>query len=273
MYRFNLQIFADGGEGAQGAETIAAPEGVEQEVDAAADHQAKWKDLINGEFKDEFKKSFDDQLDRRFKKQQELEEKLERQSKLSAYLSQRYGIEDENPDKILEALQNDDALFEEEAAKRGLTTEQLKEVKRLEYENAMYQREQERAEADAAAQEIYADWVRQADDLKEIYPDFSLETELNDDSFVQMLQNGISLKHAFEVMHMDEIMTGVAAYTAQNVASRVTDGIRTKGMRPTENGVGRSTQPVKEVIDVENLSKDDINKLIERARRGERIVL
>jgi hypothetical protein len=115
--------------------------------------------------------------------------------------------------------------------------------------------------------------VRQSDNLKAQFPNFELREELENPDFLSMLQNGVSVEHAFKVLHMEDIMGGLAQYTAQNVASKVTEGIMAKGMRPTENGIGRSSQPVKEQIDVSNLTLDDINKLADRARHGERIVL
>lgn len=269
--KLNLQLFAEGGDAGDAAE--AAPETAEAEAEQSIDRATKWKEMINGEYRDEYKKSIESQLDRRFKEQESMRAKLDSQGKLSSFLAQRYGVDENDTDGLLSALQNDDALFESAAAERGLTTDQYKEVRRLEFENAQLQKERERAEADAAAQEIYADWVRQSDNLKAQFPNFELREELENPDFLSMLQSGVSVEHAFKVLHMEDIMGGLAQYTAQNVASKVTEGIMAKGMRPTENGIGRSSQPVKEQIDVSNLTLDDINKLADRVRHGERIVL
>jgi hypothetical protein len=277
---FNLQLFADGGDagGEAGEGAQAQPEAqetptAEAEANAQIDHAKQWQDLINGDFRDDYKKSIDNQLNRRFKATEELKGQLESIKKISDFFAQRYGLDANDYDGILGAAQNDDALFAEAAAERGLTTEQYKEVRKLEFENRQLQAEREKAEAEAEAEKIYSEWVRQADALKENFPNFDLRSEMEDPDFVQMLQNGVSVEHAFKVLHMDEIMGGLATYTAQKVASQVTEGIRAKGMRPTENGIGHSSQPVKEQIDVSNLTLEQIKQIEERARHGERIVL
>ena len=273
--RFNLQLFAEGGDAGDtgNAGEPAEVVDVNEETDKQIEKATKWKELIDGEYRDEYKKSVSEHLDRRFKETKELKDRLKEKERLSAFLSQRYEVDPEDSDAILQAMQNDDALFAEQAAERGLSTEQYKEVRRLEFENAELQREHDRAQADAAAQEIYADWVRQSDQLKTQFPDFDLQTELDNQDFVSMLQNGISVEHAFKVLHMDDIMGGLAEYTAKNIASKVTEGIRTKGMRPTENGIGHSSRPIKEQIDANNLTLDDIKKITERVQNGERIFL
>ena len=270
MLKYNLQMFAEGGDGGDAA---GAADDVNAEVNEQLERDAKWKEAINGEYRDHYQRAIKDVVDKRFKHVNELQERLDRRENLDSFLAARYGLSADDPDAILQALQNDDALFEQEAAERGLSTDQLKEVKRLEAENAALQREHDRAEAQRATQQIYDDWVRQADALKTQFPEFDLTMELDNPQFSSLLQAGIPLEHAFKVVHMDELVGGVAAYTAQNIASQVTDGIRAKGMRPVENGIGRASSPVKEVIDVSKMTTDEMKNIIDRVKNGERIVL
>mgnify|MGYP000640554912 CR=1 FL=1 len=108
----------------------------------------------------------------------------------------------------------------------------------------------------------------QADALKEIYPDFSFDEEVENKDFLQLLQNGIDVRTAYEVAHHDEIMRGAMQMASAKTAERVTDGIRAKGLRPPENV---SSKPVEQKIDISKLTAKDIDELSKRAARGEKI--
>lgn len=269
--KLNLQLFADGGDGGDAGETAPAPDVAED----VADKATRWQELIgkDGEFHEEYKKGVEGAVNKRFSKVNEMQERIDRSSKLSAFLADRYGKDEDDFEGMLEALQNDDALFEAQAAERGLSTDQYKELKKLEYENQMLNREREENERAAEVEKIYADWIRQADEVRAQFPEFDFEAEMENPDFVGLLEAGVSVDLAFKVTHEDEILGGAMQYAAQTAANKVTEGIRAKGLRPVENAVGRSSRPVKETIDVENLSLEDINKLTERARHGERIEL
>ena len=268
--KFNLQQFAEGGDaGATGeGETAGA---AEAEAEAAAKHAEEWNNLIKGDFRDDYKRAIEESVHKRFAKQAELEDQVNRSQKLVSFLSQKYGSEDEG--EILEALMNDDALFEQEAAERGLTTEQYKEFKRLEFDKALADQELEEQERQRAAEATYAEWMRQSDNVKQMYPEFDLEVELENDKFSRLLANNVDMLTAYQVCHMDEVVTGAMQLTAHNVAEKLTDSIRTKGLRPLENGIGSSSQPVKEQFNIDNMSLDEMKTLARRAGRGERITL
>lgn len=266
---FNLQQFADGGDAAGDAGTGEAT--AESEAEAAAKHAEDWNNIIKGEFRDDYKKAIENQIHKRFAKQAELEEQVNRSQKLVAFLSQKYGTDDEQG--ILDAIMNDDALFEQEAAERGLTTEQYKEFKRLEFDKALADQELEEQERQRAAEATYQEWMRQSENVRTMYPDFDLEAELENDKFASLLTNNVDMLTAYQVCHMNDVVTGAMQLTAHNVAEKLTDSIRTKGLRPLENGIGSSSQPVKEQFNIDKMSLKEMKELSRRAARGERITL
>ena len=89
--------------------------------------------------------------------------------------------------------------------------------------------------------------------------------------FLQLLQNGIDVRTAYEVAHHEEIMRGAMQMASAKTAERVTDGIRAKGLRPAENGTNTSSKPVEQKIDISKLTAKDIDELSKRAARGEKI--
>lgn len=267
--RLNLQLFAEGAEAGDAGEGAEPASTADDAAEAAAKHAEEWNNLIKGDFKDDYQRSVKDHVDRRFKHQEDLEERLGRQDKLMSFLGERYGLED--PTEILNAIMNDDALFQDEAAERGLTTDQYKEMKRLEFERNQSDKELEELERRRAADETYAGWIREAESIKTIYPDFDLETELANEEFVNLLANNVNMLTAYQVMHVGDVITNAMQTTAQTVAQKVTDGIRTKGMRPLENGIASPTQPVSEKVDFSKLSIEDMKNYARRAGNGEKI--
>lgn len=268
--KLNLQLFADGGDAADAGEGSGdGANAVDDAAEAAAKHAEEWNNLIKGDFREDYQRSVKDHVDRRFKHQAELEERLGSQDKLISFLSERYGQED--PAEILNSIMNDDALFQEEAAERGLSTDQYKEMKRLQFEKAQSDRELEQLERQRAADETYAKWIKEAEQVKTLYPGFELETELANERFVDLITKNVDLMTAYQVIHMNDTITGAMQTTAQAVAQKVTDGIRSKGMRPLENGIASPTQPVNDKVDFSKMSVEDMKQYARRAGNGERI--
>ena len=79
------------------------------------------------------------------------------------------------------------------------------------------------------------------------------------------------MKTAFEVAHMDELMSGAMHYTAQKVAQQVTNNIRAKAARPAENGMSNKAAVHDVRADVTKLSKADRDEIARRIQRGEKI--
>lgn len=271
-HKFYLQQFSDGGEA--GGEAATTGEATSVEADAAeeaAKHAEEWNNLIKGDYREDYQKAIKEHVDRRFKHQAELEEKIGRSDKLIAFLGQRYETDD--PQTILEKIMDDDAIFAEEALERGLTTDQYKQFKKLEFERDQAEEEREEIARQRAAEETMAEWVRQGDYVKGLYPEFDLEAELSNERFSNLLMNNVDMQTAYEVCHKDDIITGAMRTTAQTVAEKITDSIRTKGMRPLENGIASATQPVGVKPDIDKMSIEDMETLYKRAVCGEKITL
>ena len=145
---------------------------------------------------------------------------------------------------ILERAGHGYAQKEKEALDRGVSVEQLKQMRRVERENAELRRSIQESRRREEADRVYAGWVKEAEDLKEIYPAFNLETEVQDQRFTDLLRNNIDLRTAYEVVHRDEILGGAMQYTARQVSEKLVNDIKAKGSRPTENGVSAQSAAV-----------------------------
>ena len=108
-------------------------------------------------------------------------------------LSKKYGVDGSDLKKLASAIEEDDSYYEEEALNRGLSVEQLKSMKKLERDNESMRRALEDQQRRENAERVYAGWVKQAEDVKTIYPAFDLQEECRNDQFVSLLQNNVDV--------------------------------------------------------------------------------
>ena len=224
--------------------------------------------MIKGEYKSEFDSRVKKILDNRFKAQAELQQYKKEADEVLDLMYAKYGVKDIKA--LQKAVQEDDAYFEEAAEEEGLTVEQYKYKLKLEKENAALKEAQMEAERVRQANNAYAQWTREAEMLKTRYPNFSLEAEARNPQFARLLQNGIDVKTAFETIHHDEILSGAMMQTAQAVRKSVTDNVKARGLRPSENGINAQAGVVIK-NDVSKLTAKDRAEIARRARMGETI--
>ncbi len=111
-------------------------------------------------------------------------------------------------------------------------------------------------------------WLKESEEIKEVYPDFDLRSELRSSKlFSQLILAGAPLKASYEIVHKDEIISGAMAYTADKVREQVVKNIETKGRRPLENGIS-SESAVMTAIDVNALTAKDIHKILKQVENG-----
>ena len=257
---------------AEQVETQDAAETTTSEPDAKKpeDKQAAFEKLIREEYKEQFAARTQSIIDKRFKESKQLEEQLGKARPILDMLAQKYGVDPGDLEKLSSAIEEDDSYYEDEATRRGLTVQQLKEMKRIERENETLRRNAQEKDRREEAERVYADWVRQGDELKSVYPTFDLQTECQNDQFVGLLRSNIDVRTAYEVVHRDEILGGAMQYAVQQASQKIVNGIKAKGSRPTENGVSSGSAAVVK-SDVNALTKKDREEIERRVMRGERI--
>ena len=232
----------------------------------SVDRNAEFDKLINGDYKDMFDSKVQNILQKRLKGTRETVEKYERLAPMLDMLSKKYGIDANDTEGLTKAIEDDDAYYEAESMETGIPVEQLKEMKRMERQNAELKEQLKQRNA----REQMAVWMNQADQLKSIYPGFNFDAEIENKSFAQLLRAGVDVRTAFEVVHKDEIMPAAMQYTAKTVEQKLTNKIIANGARPTENGMNSQSAAVVK-SDVSQLSKADRQEIIRRVARGEKI--
>ena len=149
---------------------------------------------------------------------------------------------------------------------RGEMKELYEQAVRRETERALLaaqQAQQQAAQRAAMVQRLEAEEAQ----VKEVYPTFDLEKEAGNPEFAALLKRGVSMKQAFEVLHMDELMQGAMQYTAAKVQQTTARNIQARQARPDE-GAAAKAAPVTAKTDVNKLTKADREKIAQEVMRG-----
>jgi hypothetical protein len=255
------------------AEQVTAVQGqATTESVQQVDRNAKFDELIKGEYKDLYDAKIQDIVQKRLKSTKETVDKYNTLTPTLELLAKKYGVDANNIEALNKAIEEDDAYYEEEALEKGVTVEQLKEMRKLEKENAELKRmQQEKERRDFQAQQ-YAQWMEQAKNAKQMYPNLDLNTEAKNPQFLRLLNAGIDVGTAYSVIHKDEIIPAAMQYTAKTVEQKLTNKIIANGARPAENGISSQSGAITKT-DVSQFTKADRQEIIRRVALGEKIRL
>lgn len=238
--------------------------------DGDVDLDAEFEELIRGKYKEQYDKRTHDTVQKRLKGSKETVDRYNELAPTLEMLSKKYGVDATDVKALNRAIEEDNSFYEEEALQKGLTVEQLKEMRKMERENADLKRQMQEKNVREKADKLYASWMNQAEAIKSVYPSFDLNTELQNPKFTDLLKNNIDIRTAYEVLHKDEIIPAAMQFTAQKVSQQMTNSIIANGARPVENGISSQSSVVTKG-DVSKLTKADIAEINRRVARGEKI--
>lgn len=295
----NLQLFGEGGDGGDGGATTSVTsanagqetkgvknplanvkygiqEADQQTTDAdtvtttPVDRTAKFDEMIKGEYKDLYDAKVQDIVQKRLKGSKETIDKYNALSPLMEMLGRKYGVDASDPNALVKAIEDDDSYYEDEALEKGLSVEQLKNIRKMERENSALKAQIDEQRQRENAERIYADWIDQASKAKATYPSLDLKTELNNPQFTSLLRAGIDVATAYTVVHKDEIIPAAMQYTAQTVEQKLTNKIMSGSGRPSESAISSQSSALVKP-DVSMLSRADRREIIRRVANGEKI--
>lgn len=281
---FDLQRFADGASGAEGsgtdgistdgvatvntgAEAVATAETAE-----APNTEETFDSLIKGKYKADFDKRMQAAIKKRVGDTNALKQENARMREALAIAQQRYGTPDGDWDALTNALIEDDQYLEKEAYEKGIDKDTLRTMKRIEHENEKLKANQAELERQARAEQAYQKLLAEKEAVLQIYPNFDLDTEVQNPQFESLVRNGVDLKTAYEVVHHDEILPQAMKFVSDKTRSDVAKAVASGMSRPSELGAGATNTPSGKV-DVSKLTREQRDELNKRAMAGERIVL
>lgn len=265
------------------AEGVATGSTGEQIAPATADQsgapvEETWDSLIKGKYKSDYDKAIKKAINNRFKNDRNLQGQIDSIDPIIRTMAERYGVRP-NPDgsipiaQLQAAIDNDNSIYEKEAFEKGIPVEQLKHTKQLEREVAQLRNQNAQSERDRQWNEV----VQQAEAAKQVYPNFDLDSEMQNPNFGRLLatmqRSGFpnAVKTVYEIIHKDEIMGGAMAYAVQQTQNKISNSIQSGMTRPAENGIGQQSTASVGNVDPSKLTKAQIDDIRKRAERGEKI--
>lgn len=241
----------------------------EASKDGGEDRSAAFESLIKGEYKDLYDAKIQSTIQKRLKSTQETVDKYNSLAPTLEFLAKRYGVDPTDQQALIQAIEDDDSYYEEEAMEKGMDVSQLKAVRKLERENETLKQQMQEAQIKENADQIMSGWMQEAQAVKQIYPQFDLQTELQDEKFIGLLRSHVDVRTAYEVVHKDEIISGAMQFAVQQTEQKLSNRIRS-GQRPAENGTNSQSSPIVK-SDVSQLTKADRAKVAQIVANGGRV--
>lgn len=234
------------------------------------DRNAQFEALIKGEYKDLYDARVQNTVRERLKGNEATVQKYNSLTPTLELLAGKYGVDVNDIEALNKAIEDDETFYEDEALEKGISVQQVKEYRKMMRENAQLKAERDRAQDRERMERQFAALTRDAEALKQKYPNFDLNTETQNKDFVSLIRAGVPLETAFMVIHKDEIIPAAMQYTAKQVEQKVVNNIRAGTQRPAEGAMGgQSATLVKS--DVSQLTKADRKEINRRVARGEKI--
>lgn len=116
------------------------------------------------------------------------------------------------------------------------------------------------------------DWQTQGERLKVFYPSFSFQQEYDgNEDFAGLLRAGVSVRQAYEVTHLPQILTSAMQYAAKKAAEKTASAMRSAAVRPQENGLSDRKAGFAHEKGVDSLTQADIIRILERVGKGDKI--
>ncbi|MBQ6398197.1 MAG: hypothetical protein IJI06_08645 [Oscillospiraceae bacterium] len=167
---------------------------------------------------------------------------MEKLSPMIKLLGEKYGVKPNEDgsydvDSITKAMGDDDSLYEEKALEMGVTTDVAKQLAHAEAIEQQQREAQAKAERDAMLQEHFNRVRQQGMQLKEKFPDFDLDRELQNPEFVRRTAPGaLPVEDAYLSLHAKEIMQRQAEGIARRAKQTAAQAVQSGSARPRENG-------------------------------------
>ncbi len=259
------------GENVQNTTGSAVAEDVPDEPERTPEERRADYEKFKEKYRDLYGADVKEHISRRFKDEHQLHKQLESYVPLMSLLGMRYGIENADVEKVMQAIEADNSFWEEQAMKENMTVDQVKHMRKLEAENRQILEAGQRAQQIRQRDETYARWDREAEVCKQVFPKFDMETECDNPQFIKLLGAGFDITSAYKAVHFDEITQGIVTQTEKNTKKKVADNIRSGSSRPAENGASGPANTTK--MNAWNLSDEEFHKVLERVKRGEEVVI
>ena len=247
----------------------AAASPTEEKTDAPA--RMSWDEIMADP---EYNKQMQSVVQSRLRSAKGAEEALGKLAPALELLARKHGMDPAKPDydALVQAIRDDDSFYEDKALEMGVSVETAKQIEQKAQDNARQQRQEAVTLEQQKIQNHIMSLERQGEELRKVFPNFDLRTELQNPVFARMTSPnmGLSVEDAYYAVHRKEIMATGMQVTAQKTAQMISNSIQAGTRRPAEAGT-TGQAPSVTTFDYRNASREQREDLKRRIRSGEKI--
>lgn len=278
-YLLNLQLFADDGGssgviGSDAGNNGAGNTTTTETDDTNTDDRSERYKQFRKEFDKEFGAEVQGLMTKRFKKidaeRQKSKEYKDKTSSVLEALSVKYNVNADDIDAIKAAVDKDNSYYEDAAYERGIPVDEFKRVKGIENENRRLNLERQQTQDEMRRARFEQRLNQEISVTQASYPQFNIRQEAENPQFTRLVESGVPVKTAFEIVHHEEIAEQIRRQAASEVAQKMRIDANSNAKRPKDNiqGSGGAVSFATSVSKLTNERMDDIKA---RVMRGEKI--
>ena len=255
----------------QKPEQAAAANNPTEENKTATPARMSWDEIMADP---DYNKQMQATIQARLRSAKGAEETLGKLAPALELLARQHGQDPANIDydALAQSISNDESFYEAKALEMGVSVETAKKIDQQERDTARQQRENERTLEQQKFQQHIMKLEQQGEEMKKVFPNFDLRTELKNPVFARMTSPnvGISVQDAYYAVHRNEIQTAAMQVTAQKTAQKISNAIQSGSRRPDENGTSGQAPSVT-TFDYRSMSPQQRAALKKRILSGEKI--
>ena len=300
----NLQLFGEGGDGgaagdgAVGGETSgenipsAIPERARKNYKEAVEKhtpkvqseeaqtttepqnvkKATYAELISSDdYKEEHKAYMEKTIGDRLKRYKGVEAQNAQMKGLLETVASKYGV-DTTAENFIESLTEkvnaDDSYYENYAMEHDISPEEARRVVTLERKMQAFEAQEQERQRQEKEREFAMLVQRNAEKTRMQFPDFDLNSELQDERFRRLL--GVTqgdTTAAYMGCHGAQVISGAIQNAAQQITAQTAQAVAANKARPTENGMSGSVAAVTGAEDFNSMSLDQLRAYANTERR------
>ena len=233
--------------------------------------ELSYADLIKSDkYKEDHKAYMDKTIGDRLKKYKGIEEDLGKHKAMLETVAYKYGVnpDDENfLETLAEKIEADDSYYENYAMEHDISTEEARRIVTMERKAAQFDAQKEAMEREEQARQRVMVLRQNAEKTKAQFPQFDLETEMQDERFRRLCAaNNGDTTAAYMACHYNEIISNTVQMASRQIQSQTAQAVASNKARPIENGLSSQAPSVVQQ-DFRNMSLADIRKYADEQRR------
>ena len=217
-------------------QAAAAQNPTEVKTDAALTRKS-FKELLEDP---EYNREMQVIVQSRLRGAKDAEDNLAKLAPALEVLARYHNLDPENIDyeALSKKINEERSYYEDKALEMGVSVDTAFKIDNDERDAARKKRQEDKTIQDQMMEQHIAKIYQQAEEMKKVFPNFDLRTEMQNPYFVRMTAPnvGMSVEAAYHAIHYKELQAAAMQVTAQKTAQKISNSIQSGSRRPNENG-------------------------------------